>query len=209
MIDHPTSQVIDRHLPSPAVAMSLSGCGLGVAGGCTYGLYNGYKVAGCNEICKPGTSVLKNAINTPFGVSMGKCCIVSGVSLGTCLAASCFGAVALGSIGYACAEPHQRESFRQDLFAGRLSNVFGIDDIFGHEHRENRDTFNNPAFDPSEGEPAIISEHSIDSIIEQPMPSPPSYNDLFQSPPSYDEATNGPDHQPRQTQGPTTPLTTT
>ena len=200
MIDHPTSQVMSRHInrhpPSPVVVMSTVGSGLGVSGGCAFGLYNGYTVAGCNEVCGPGTNVLKNAIDTPFGVSMGKCCIFSSVSLGTCLAVSCLGAVALGSMGYACAEPHQRESFRQDLFAGRLLSACCIGYALGnHGHRDSQETFNNPAFDPSEDEPVIISEHSIDSIIEQPMSSPPSYNDLFQPPPSYDEAVYGPDHQ--------------
>lgn len=201
MIDHPTAQVINRdingHPPSPAAAMSLAGSGIGAVVGCAYGLYHGYKVAHCNEICANDKTVFKNAIDTPFGVTMGKCCIFSCVSLGVCLAASCLGAITLGSIGYACAKPHQRESFRQALFERRLLSAFGTDNALGLGHREHQETFNNPAFDPSENEPAIISEHSIDSIIEQPRP--PSYNSLFQLPPSYDEAVHGPDHQPQQT----------
>ena len=197
MTDQPTTQAINRAPPSLPTRTSRYGLALGAGGGLAYGIYKGHKVAGCAEVFKRGVSVSQSTDAVPYAVACAKCFICSSISLGGFVVAGCLGAVALGSIGYACAKPQQREAFRQDLTTGQFMDIMSCEDCNrDNAHRDSQATTNNPTVDPTDDQPLATIDHSANIIVDQPMPAPPPYDDLF--PPPYDETIRAPDHQDGQ-----------
>ena len=178
MINQPTSQSMNRH--SSPVVFIQSGVAAGGVTGFIYGLYQGAKVTGCPETCKSYMSLANSQGSLGGLISNSGAC--AGISLGICLAVSCLGAVTMGAIGYACAEPQEKERFYQELVTGEL---FSLICECGPPTRRglrggNQDNINNPVFDPTDDAPEETN------ITSHPVPEPPPYEDLFPEPPSYE-----------------------
>ena len=203
MTDQPISQTINRDAPSLPTRMTSLGFMLGASAGLSYGMYKGIKVAGCTEAAKYSPDILQSTATTSMSVECTQCAICSGIPVAGFLVAGCLGAVVLGSIGYAFADPQQRAAFRQDLIARRFTSILcpGLHNP-DPAHEDRQTIFRNPAFHPSDDESETIIGHTTDVVVDQP--APPSYNDLFPPPPSYDEAVRALEHegdQPCQTKG--------
>ena len=203
MTDQPISQTIDRVAPSLPVRMTSMGFMLGASAGLSYGMFKGVKVASCTEAVKYSPDILQSTATTSMSAECTQCAICSGIPVAGFLVGGCLGAVVLGSIGYAFADPQQRAAFRQDLIARRFTGILcpGLHNT-DRTHEDRQTVFMNPAFNPSDDEPETITGQATDVVVDQP--APPPYDDLFPPPPSYDEAVRAPEHegdQPRQPKG--------
>ena len=199
MTDQPISQTINRDAPSLPAHMTGMGSMVGAAAGLSFGLYQGFKVSGCTEAAKYSPEILQSTARTPMHAECTKCAICTGIPVAGFLVVGCVGAVILGSIGYAVADPEQRAAFRQDLKSRRIISILwpGLWDPY-RPHEDRQTILRNPAFDPSDDESETIPLHTTDVVVDQP--APPPYDDLFPPPPPYDEAVRALD-QPCQTEG--------
>ena len=208
MTDQPISQTINRDVPSMPMHMTSTGAMLGASAGLSFGLYKGIKVAGCTEAVKYSPEILQSTATattttTSMSVECTQCAICTGIPVGGFLVVGCLGAVVLGSIGYAFADPEQRAAFRQDLIDRRFTSILcpGLRDP-DRASEDRQTTFRNPAFHSSDDESETIFGHTTDVVVDQP--APPPYDDLFPPPPSYEEAARALEHegdQPRQPNG--------